>query len=89
MDVLGRGEEHQASQPKVSTRARRWGSTTHAAPVAAMWRTAGSSFAAHPCATQRRPRNDVRLVSGIAGKLTVAASRPPWITTHRVVIWEY
>lgn len=45
----------------------------------------GLSFADHPCATQRPTRNDVRLASGFAGKLTVAASRPPWITMGRVV----
>lgn len=45
----------------------------------------GFSFAEHPCATQRPTRNDVRLVSGVAGKMTVAASRPRWITMRRVV----
>jgi len=43
----------------------------------------GFRLAEHPCAmpcAMRRPtRNHVRLVSGVAGKLTVAASRPLWI----------
>ena len=45
----------------------------------------GLSFADRPCTTQRPTRNDVRLVSGVAGKMTVAALGPPWITTRRVV----
>jgi hypothetical protein len=44
----------------------------------------GFLLAEHPCAMQRPTRNHVRLVSGVAGKLTVAASRPPWITMERL-----
>jgi hypothetical protein len=78
------GKRHAQAEGYLSTQhasERRWGSTTHTALVAAMRRTAGSSFAEHPCAT----KDDIRLASGVAGKLTVAASRPSWITMVRLV----